>query len=89
MLFAVPGTGRGIEMRAPMYYYIGAIEVFLIGFLGYVAFGNREEEMGLSSTASATSMGVLVAPLGLRMYALWAKPQWFGRYKDGHSGKLE
>ena len=76
-------------MRAPMYYYLVGIEVFLIVFWGYVAFGSRETETGLSSNASVTLIVILVAPLGFRMYALWAKPQWFGRYKDGHSGKSE
>jgi hypothetical protein len=89
MLFAVPNTRSGIAVRAPMYCYLVGIEVFLIVFLGYVAIGSREKETGLSSNASVTLIGILVAPLGFRMYALWAKPQWFGRYKDGHSGKSE
>jgi hypothetical protein len=89
MLFAVPNTRRGIELRAPMFCCLGGIEVFLIGFYGYMASGNREAETGFSSKASATLIWNMAAPLALRVYALWAKPQWFGRNKDGHSGKSE
>lgn len=89
MLFAVPNTRRGIELRAPMFCCLGGIEVFLIGFYGYMAYGNKERETGFSSKASATLIWNMAAPLALRMYALWAKPQWFGRNKDGHSGKSE
>lgn len=63
------------------------MEVFLVGFFGYAALNKGEAETGLSSKASMTLMWNTVVPLGLRAYALFVKPLWFGRYDDGSTGR--
>ncbi|KAF2800860.1 hypothetical protein K505DRAFT_227735 [Melanomma pulvis-pyrius CBS 109.77] len=83
MAFAVPNTRRGIEMRAPMYYYMGGAEVFLTGLFAYFAFVKSEGETGLSADALVTLMVNLAPPLAFRAFVLWVKPGWIGKYADG------
>jgi hypothetical protein len=83
MLLAIPNTRRGIEMRAPVYTYLGLSEVMLIALFLYLAVGVGEEGRGMSGKACMVAVGNLMPPCAFRGYVLWVRPEWMGRHRDG------
>ncbi|KAF2654370.1 hypothetical protein K491DRAFT_693899 [Lophiostoma macrostomum CBS 122681] len=87
MLLAIPNTRRGIELRAPVYTYLGLSEVMLIGLFVYLGLGVGAEASGISGKAVVAVVGNLVPPCLFRWYVLGVRPEWMGRYRD--VGKLD
>lgn len=87
LLLAIPNTRQGIESRVPAYLTLGTSEVFLLGMLGWLGFVKGEGETGVSDRAVAILASNITGALAWRVFVLWVKPEWVGRYKD--EGKIE
>lgn len=69
----------GIECRKVVYLVLGGGEVAIIPlFVNEALNGGR----GFSAKACWMSVGSLLPPLGWRLYALFVRPEMFGRYRE-------
>jgi hypothetical protein len=81
LILAIPNTRRGIETRAPTYYTLAAGEVGVVAVALYKAFVFGDDS-GWSTGALLAASAVLAPTLAWRMYVLFGKPEWIGRYRD-------
>lgn len=78
---AIPNTKSGVETRRPTYIMLASAEAAMVTMWIYQRYGLGEKGCGWKN--NALDMSVMnVGPLcGFRIFALYSKPDWFGRYK--------
>lgn len=80
ILLCTPNTRRAIESRPTVYYTLLAGEGTLIPILLYQA--AAAPDSGLTPKALLLFSSGLVMPLAWRLFVLFKRPEWMGRYRD-------
>lgn len=87
LLLALPNRSGAIEKRVTAYAALGTMEALFVPFLVYNA---RAEGGGAAGLSWEKVFGGLVVPmvgaLAFRMWVLFVKPGWMGRYKARRNG---
>ncbi|KAG9689473.1 hypothetical protein KCU95_g8009, partial [Aureobasidium melanogenum] len=81
LVLAFPNSRRGIESRAPAYYTLGAGEVGVTAVTLYKAFADGGDS-GWTKNALLGASSALLPALAWRLYVLFGKPEWIGRYRE-------
>jgi len=85
IILAIPNTRRAIESRISTYYLLGSAEIAIICLSLYQAYGPAGGTGFTTNSLASASAGV--APVFLwRLFVLFRKPEWLGRYREKLKG---
>lgn len=78
---ALPNTRSGIECRRPAYVAIASAEAAMIGCFVYWGWVLGEEQSGCKKSALVVAILNIGTFASFRLFALIARPNWFGKYR--------
>jgi hypothetical protein len=82
LLIGATNTRNGIESRRPTYVLLGLGEVCLLPMLALEAAKGNGRDAAISVKVAVISIGMLAPPLMWRLFVLFVKPEFLGRYTE-------
>jgi hypothetical protein len=82
LLIGATNTRNGIESRRPTYVLLGLGEVCLLPILALEAAKGNGRDAAISVKVAVLSIGMLAPPLMWRLFVLFVKPEFLGRYTE-------